>query len=429
MTVPAVEVSDLGKMYRIGARRRCATSFREAAGRALTAPFRYAIQSLRKPSEEEILWALRDVSFEVETGEVLGIIGRNGAGKSTLLKILSRITEPSTGSATVRGRVGSLLEVGTGFHPELTGRENVYLNGAILGMRKAEIKTRFDEIVGFAEVERFIDTPVKRYSSGMRVRLGFAVAAYLEPELLLVDEVLAVGDASFRKRCLGRMNDVARSGRTVLFVSHNMGAVASLTTRCLYLHKGGVAMCGPTEEVLDRYLEDTLGERESRNSDLNYYRRDPGSESPVHIRSIAAQNACDSVPEVEMGARLVIDIVLHVHSPVSGANVSLKFKRAHGEVAATTLSWDQGFQLNLERGVSRLRCRVDDLVLVPGLYYVDVGINQSTVTRAWEVILDYPAFRIVNKGPDKLIYSPERPGAFVCRNVAWELERGDSSSA
>ena len=188
-------------------------------------------------------------------------------------------------------------------------------------------------------------------------------------------------------------------------------------------------MCGPTAHVLDRYLDDTLGERESRKNDLDYYRRDPGSESPVHIRSITVQDACDSVPEVEVGAGLVVDMVLEAHGVVSGANVTVKFKRAHGSVAATTLSWDRGFQLNLERGMSALRCRIDDLVLVPGLYYVDVGINQSTVTRAWEVILDYPAFRIVNKGPDKLIYSPERPGAFVCRNVVWELERGHSSSA
>ena len=200
------------------------------------------------------LWALKDVSFEVKRGEVLGVIGRNGAGKSTLLKILTRITEPTSGRAIMRGRVASLLEVGTGFHPELTGRENVYLNGAILGMKRAEISSKFDEIVAFAEVEKFIDTPVKRYSSGMYVRLAFAVAAHLEPEILLVDEVLAVGDAAFQQRCLGKMGEVARAGRTVLFVSHNMAAVNGLCSSSLWIHDGALIEIGETRLVIDRYL-------------------------------------------------------------------------------------------------------------------------------------------------------------------------------
>lgn len=200
-------------------------------------------------------WALRDVSFEIKEGEVVGIIGRNGAGKSTLLKLLSRITEPTRGRITLRGRIASLLEVGTGFHPELTGRENIFLNGAVLGMRKAEIKRKFDDIVGFAEVERFLDTPVKRYSSGMYVRLAFAVAAFLEPEILVVDEVLAVGDIEFQKKCLGKMNDVARGGRTVLFVSHNMAAVTSLTTRGIVLRSGEVAFNGATADAVAYYVQ------------------------------------------------------------------------------------------------------------------------------------------------------------------------------
>jgi len=221
----AICVDKLSKRYRIGARQKREATLRKRLGNMLASPFEYLRASLRPPTEDETLWALRDVSFEVQHGEVLGIIGRNGAGKSTLLKILSRITEPTSGTAALYGRVGSLLEVGTGFHPELTGRENIYMNGAILGMRRAEIDAKFDEIVDFAGVEKFIDTPVKRYSSGMYVRLGFAVAAHLEPEILIVDEVLAVGDAEFQKKCLGKMGEVAKGGRTVLFVSHNMASV------------------------------------------------------------------------------------------------------------------------------------------------------------------------------------------------------------
>ena len=220
--------------------------------RLLQAPLRRLRRSAPRRSD---FWALKDVSFEVPPGEVLGVVGRNGAGKSTLLKVLSRITEPTTGRVELRGRVGSLLEVGTGFHPELTGRENIYLNGAILGMKRREIARKFDEIVAFAEVEQFLDTPVKRYSSGMYMRLAFAVAAHLEPEILLVDEVLAVGDAEFQKKCLGKMGDVAGEGRTVLFVSHNMGAVQTVCRRALLLDHGRVKMIGPAEEVVAEYLK------------------------------------------------------------------------------------------------------------------------------------------------------------------------------
>jgi len=255
----AIQVEGLGKRYRIGAREKP----RGAAG-LLTAPFRYLGQALRGPSEEETLWALRNVSFQVRRGEVLGIIGRNGAGKSALLKVLSRITEPTEGFAEIRGRVGSLLEVGTGFHPELTGRENVYLNGAILGMKKREIDAKFDEIAAFAEVERFLDTPVKRYSSGMYVRLAFAVAAHLDPEVLLVDEVLAVGDVAFQKKCLGKMSDVAGQGRTVLFVSHNMGAVGRLCHRAVVLAAGTVQGIGSAQNMIALYTSHGAAEKGER---------------------------------------------------------------------------------------------------------------------------------------------------------------------
>jgi len=260
MTDIAICVESLGKRYRIGLRERRANTLRATLANLAASPFDYLRRTLRRPSEEEIIWALKDVSFEVKHGEVVGIIGRNGAGKTTLLKILSRITEPTEGRAILNGRVASLLEVGTGFHPELTGRENIYLNGAILGMKRAEINRKFDEIVDFSGVEKFIDTPVKRYSSGMYVRLAFAVAAHLELEILLVDEVLAVGDVEFQKKCLGKMRDVTGEGRTVLFVSHNMAAIRNLCPHTLQLDNGVLASDTDTERAIAQYLDRNLAE-------------------------------------------------------------------------------------------------------------------------------------------------------------------------
>ncbi|MDP8908839.1 MAG: polysaccharide ABC transporter ATP-binding protein [Chloroflexota bacterium] len=259
----AVRAVQLGKIYRIGERQSYQT-VRDVIAAAARSRLRrlshrrHAAGGAQRSTDDEWIWALEDVSFELAEGEALGIIGRNGAGKSTLLKILSRITEPTKGHAVISGRVGALLEVGTGFHPELTGRENITLNGAILGMRRAEIDRKFDEIVGFAGLERFIDTPVKRYSTGMHARLAFAVAAHLEPDILIVDEVLAVGDAAFQKRCMGKMGDAARSGRTVLFVSHNMAAIESLCSRAIWLEGGRCAGDGAPSEVISRYLATSL---------------------------------------------------------------------------------------------------------------------------------------------------------------------------
>src|SRR3954464_7076126 len=254
---PILEIRGLSKQYHLGARSGPKMdNLREFLQRGITAPFSTLMGKNGENSgavKLQTFWALKDVNFDVHQGDVLGVIGRNGAGKSTLLKILSRITTPTSGEVTVRGRLASLLEVGTGFHPELTGRENIFLNGAILGMRKAEIRRHFDEIVAFAEVEKFLDTPVKHYSSGMYVRLAFAVAAHLNPEILVVDEVLAVGDAGFQKKCLGKMGEVSRGGRTVLFVSHNMAAVKSLCSRAVWLQRGQVAADGPTSWVVDEY--------------------------------------------------------------------------------------------------------------------------------------------------------------------------------
>ena len=260
MTDIAIRVEGLSKEYRIGGTKTRFRTLRDSISDTVTAPARKVAALMRGEASsaaglDERLWALKDVSFEVRQGEVIGVVGRNGAGKSTLLKILSRITTPSEGYADIYGRVGSLLEVGTGFHPELTGRENIYLNGAILGMTQGEIDHKFDEIVAFAEVEKFINTPVKHYSSGMGLRLGFAVAAHLEPEILVVDEVLAVGDAAFQKKCLGKMSEVANEGRTVLFVSHNMAAVASLCTKGLLLHRGQVVTIGEVSEVINTYMD------------------------------------------------------------------------------------------------------------------------------------------------------------------------------
>src|SRR5213592_1723791 len=255
MSHTVIHAENLSKRYRIGERERY-LALRDVLTRALSAPAR--LFRPRAPvcgnGNHSHIWALKDVSFEVRQGEVVGIIGPNGAGKTTLLKILARVTKPTQGFADVRGRMGSLLEVGTGFHPELTGRENVFLNGAILGMSKSEIQRKFDEIVAFAEVEKFVDTPVKYYSVGMRMRLAFAVAAHLEPEILLVDEVLSVGDINFQKKCLGKMGDVARGGRTVLFVSHQLPAVRSLCSRAIQMSRGAVVRDGDPKAVVNRYL-------------------------------------------------------------------------------------------------------------------------------------------------------------------------------
>src|SRR5882724_10321411 len=268
MSDVAIKIEGLGKRYRIGAQQQAYRTLREKLNETALAPFRAAkhsltgngngtSQSANRNSKSEAFWALKNVSFEVTHGEVVGIIGRNGAGKSTLLKILSRITEPTEGYADINGRIASLLEVGTGFHPELTGRENVFLNGSILGMKRVEINRKFDEIVAFAEIDKFIDTPVKHYSSGMYVRLAFAVAAHLDPEILFVDEVLAVGDAEFQKKCLGKMHDVSQAGRTVIFISHSMESISRLCPRAIWLNEGKLIVDGPADDVIAQYSATT----------------------------------------------------------------------------------------------------------------------------------------------------------------------------
>jgi lipopolysaccharide transport system ATP-binding protein len=297
-----IRVEKIGKRYRVG----------EAAGGMLrdriAGALRNPVGALRR-KRRETFWALKDISFEVKEGEVLGLIGRNGAGKSTLLKVLSRITKPTVGHAEIHGRVGSLLEVGTGFHPELSGRENCFLNGAILGMGRREITRKFDEIVAFAEVEKFIDTPVKHYSSGMYIRLAFAVAAHLETEILFVDEVLSVGDVSFQKKCLGKMGDVARQGRTVIFVSHNVAAVTRLCSRCMLLRSGNIVKEGRTHEVMDAYLQselDTTAAREWQADEA------PGDEA-VRLAAVRARSVAGEVTEAfDIRQPIGVDVVFDV---------------------------------------------------------------------------------------------------------------------
>lgn len=306
MSQNVIQVSDLGKSYRLGLREKQADTFRDLLTGLVRAPMQRIRNLGEHPLEsEDAFWALREVSFAIQPGEVVGIIGRNGAGKSTLLKVLSRITEPTEGEIRLRGRVSSLLEVGTGFHPELTGRENIFLNGSILGMSKAEIKTKFDQIVAFSEIEKFLDTPVKRYSSGMYVRLAFAVAAHLEPEILIVDEVLAVGDLEFQKKCLGKMGEVAREGRTVLIVSHNMSAIQALCKRAILLRSGRLVDDGPTSDVIRHYLK-FLEKGASSPFDNNPERRCSGA--------IMLTGAC-----------MLDEHGHHIEHPVSGKPLTLKF--------------------------------------------------------------------------------------------------------
>ncbi|MFM1997831.1 MAG: hypothetical protein RLZZ111_2218 [Planctomycetota bacterium] len=363
MTAPIISVEGLGKRYRLRHQSRPPyTTFRDALAQGARRLLSGTRRAGADDASVEDFWALEDVSFDVAQGAVVGIIGRNGAGKSTLLKILSRITEPTTGRVRLRGRVASLLEVGTGFHPELTGRENIFLNGAILGMSRAEISRRFDEIVAFAEVDRFLDTPVKHYSSGMYTRLAFAVAAHLDPEILVVDEVLAVGDAQFQAKCLARMRTVADHGRTVLFVSHNMLAVSSLCTRGLLLERGRLAVAGAVEEVVAAYQRSGAGTAAT-------VRRDNQAGAPLFIAEVSA--ALEDAPP---GHRLVVDAVLADAGDHRDAFVAYDIVAASGICIMQALPTQEGF-LRAVRGRHRLRVEIDLPPLIPGSYLVTMWVG------------------------------------------------------
>ncbi|HET6496188.1 MAG TPA: polysaccharide ABC transporter ATP-binding protein [Thermoleophilia bacterium] len=404
----AISISDLGKRYKIGAAAERATSLREAITRAAAAPVRRLRHAGSSTGHVSTMWALRDVSFDVEAGQVIGIIGRNGAGKSTLLKILSRITLPTTGRAEIHGRVGSLLEVGTGFHQELSGRENIYLNGAILGMSRSEIGRKFDAIVAFSEIGEFLDTPVKRYSSGMFVRLAFAVAAHLEPEILLVDEVLAVGDLSFQRKCLGQMEEIAGTGRTVFFVSHNMNAVRGLCTRCVQIDGGRLVADGPTEDVVRNYIVEQTTDSATR-LDLA---RPIGKDDELLITGLHVLD-----PRGKAGGpfhskeELTVEIDVRILRANEGFQVGFDLVSANG---LAFRSWhtdgDPEGWPRLPVGESTLRCTIPAGVLNEGSYGV---IPKADVYRShwivngddsvwFEVIKDHsesPFFWTRNPGP------------------------------
>jgi lipopolysaccharide transport system ATP-binding protein len=374
MTDVAVRVEGLSKLYHLGHPQRY-SALRDTLAQAITTLARWirsGPEDRQSGNDHDVIWSLKDVNFEVRRGELVGIIGRNGAGKSTLLKILSRITEPTEGYAELRGRVGSLLEVGTGFHPELTGRENVYLNGAILGMRRMEIERKFDEIAAFAEVERFLDTPVKHYSSGMYVRLAFAVAAHLEPEILLVDEVLAVGDTGFQQKCLGKMGDVARAGRTVLFVSHNMPAVQALCDRAIMLDHGAVVAEGTTGAVVQEYLTSISRRAVLAPSDLRSLPRDPRLqpvfvEGSINGESFVANHTF--VPEQALRFQLALELPRSMKQCWMG----IHFEDELGiRVYSLSTRWELG-PFDMAEGKHEVACVVDRPPLVPGRYYLSIG--------------------------------------------------------
>jgi lipopolysaccharide transport system ATP-binding protein len=368
-----------------------------------------------------LIWAIRDVSFDVEHGEVIGVIGRNGAGKSTLLKVLARITEPSTGRALLRGRVGSLLEVGTGFHPELTGRENIYLSGAILGMRRGEVDRKFDEIVSFAEVEKFLETPVKRYSSGMYVRLAFAVAAHLEPEILLVDEVLAVGDAAFQKKCLGKMGDVATEGRTILFVSHNMVAVKNLCQRAILLGGGRVIENGETDRVIARYLDESsrvLVEQVWPDEATA-----PGNEK-VRIRRVSVRPEGGAPGDrITMDRPVIVEAEYWRLADDAQLHLCWHFLTEQQGVAFTSASNEEVGEAARRRspaGLYRSVCRVPGDLLNDGVYHLKLLVlrDSSKITFRLE---DALAFEVVDLGTRPGAWFGREPGA-VRPRLEWQTE-------
>ncbi len=422
-----IRVRNLGKHYRIGASPQKYQTLRDTLANAVAAPIRRIRKSLpASAGETDTIWALRHLDFEVEQGQVLGIIGRNGAGKSTLLKVLSRVTEPSEGEVEIHGRVGSLLEVGTGFHPELTGRENIYLNGAILGMKRSEIERKFDEIVDFSGVERFIDTPVKRYSSGMYLRLAFSVAAHLEPEILVVDEVLAVGDAEFQRKCLGKMSDVAQEGRTVLFVSHNMSAILRLTEEAIVLEGGRMAYRAPTADAVDYYMASgyqSTGERIWRDDEI------PSSSFPFRMNALRVRNNRGKVADVLVSSEpAVCEVEYTLEKPVKGLRVGLYLMNMRGEFVFTTFDTDDpdAYERYTVRDSGRYvsRCTLPADLLNEGRYVI--GVNASTY-RVKRYFQDERAlvFSVDGMGAPGKQWAEPRMG-LVRPRLDWQIEKIDS---
>ena len=385
--------------------------------------FKPPFKTMMNPTGSETFWALRNISFDVDRGMVLGIIGKNGAGKSTLLKILSRVVEPTEGRAEIRGRVGSLLEVGTGFHPELTGRENIYLNGAILGMKRAEIDRKFDEIVAFSEIEQFLDTPVKRYSSGMYMRLAFSVSAHLEPEILIVDEVLAVGDAEFQKKCLGKMSEVAGGGRTVLFVSHNMSAVLRLTQECIIIDQGKMIMRAPSQEAVDYYLSHDYeqgGERYWKDEEIPANTR---PFKPISLRILNSKKVVtDSLRSVDP---ITLEFEYQLDSTINGLRAGIYVMTTRGEFVFTSFDTDDPERYNsyTERksGHYISRCTIPADTLNDGRYVL--GVNASVFNnKSYFTDLTAAIITVNASGAPGMQWSEPRQGVTRPR-LQWEIIR------
>jgi lipopolysaccharide transport system ATP-binding protein len=413
-----IQVEKLGKRFHIG-KLKAGSTLRDALTNAVKAPFlRQGKPFGGRADEETILWALRDVSFEVKQGEVVGLIGRNGAGKSTLLKILARITRPTEGWAEIRGRVGSLLEVGTGFHHELSGRENIFLSGAILGMKKTEIQKKFDEIVAFSEVERFLDTPLKHYSSGMQMRLAFAVAAHLEPEILLVDEVLAVGDVSFQKKCLGKMKDVARHGRTILFVSHNLAAVSTLTQSCAYLESGVLKFVGATQDAIKQYAE------AEENDDLVYVNEELGKPEMPRIESVELQTTLPDNLQIN-DSPLDIIIKVRIPCPVVGVCVSVQIYDANQINYAHV--WIHDFEGPICRrpGTYVLAGHIPKLRLYMGTYRLRVFFSEPPGGEVFQTIGGICPFEVKMKDNSRLFQWWPNECAYV-EECEWSVVQASS---
>jgi lipopolysaccharide transport system ATP-binding protein len=418
----AITVENLGKKYRITHETRNGTrsyrTFRESITNACAAPFRRLRNGVADDASEDF-WALKDVNFEVKPGEVVGIIGRNGAGKSTLLKILSRITKPTTGRVTLNGRVGSLLEVGTGFHPELTGRENIYLNGSILGMSRTEIAKRFDEIVAFAEVEKFLDTPVKRYSSGMYVRLAFAVAAHLEPEILIVDEVLAVGDAGFQLKCLRKMRECASSGRTVLLVSHHMTTMRELCEQVVWLASGEVQMVSRVKDVVDKYLDasDVLTQPEQW-VDLREVTR--VGHGPARIVRASYEGATSHRPPTSDGCmKLAVDVAVPEGMNLTSMLVEFQLMDKFQNKLLSVTTFERRQPLLLKAGINRVSFVVNEIHLAPAQYPLNIVLGDledvhDSITSAMRIQIVEPSdgrFNWTDRAPvtSTSSYSVSRP--------------------
>jgi lipopolysaccharide transport system ATP-binding protein len=424
----AISVKNLGKRYQIGAAESKFryNMLRDVIMDTVYVPVRIAkamIGKSERRSNQNFVWALDDVSFDLEEGKVLGIVGRNGAGKSTLLKILSRVTEPTTGTVTVRGRVGSLLEVGTGFHPELSGRENIYMNGAILGMKRAEIDKKFDEMVDFSEVGQFIDTPVKRYSSGMYLRLAFAVAAHLEPEILVVDEVLAVGDAEFQRKCLGKMNDVAQQGRTVLFVSHNMSAILRLTEEAIVLKKGQLIKRAPTAEAVDFYLSSGQAESGQRVWEADDV---PAASEPFRPVSIRLKDRSGKVVDtIRSTEPLTVEWEYQINAPITGLRVGVYLSTMRGEYVFTAFDTDDAGQYeqfgSRQAGRYISRCEIPADFFNEGRYSLGVNASSFGVKRYF---MDENAlsFNVDISGAPGMQWAEVRQGP-VRPRLNWKIEK------